>query len=45
MSLTQMVETGERMNFSKIRTTIPLPNLIAVQRSSYEQFLQMDLLP
>ena len=33
------------MNFSKIRTTIPLPNLIAVQRSSYEQFLQMDLLP
>ncbi len=45
MSLTQMVETGERTNFSKIRTTIPLPNLIAVQRSSYEQFLQMDLLP
>ena len=45
MSRTQMVETGERMNFSKIRTTIPLPNLIAVQRSSYEQFLQMDLLP
>jgi DNA-directed RNA polymerase subunit beta len=35
----------QRMNFSKIRTTIPLPNLIAVQRSSYEQFLQMDLLP
>jgi DNA-directed RNA polymerase subunit beta len=45
MGLTQMVETGERVNFSKIRTTIPLPNLIAVQRSSYEQFLQMDLLP
>ena len=38
-------ETGERVNFSKIRTTIPLPNLIAVQRASYEQFLQMDLLP
>jgi DNA-directed RNA polymerase subunit beta len=45
MSLTQVVETGERRNFSKIRTTIPLPNLISVQRSSYEQFLQMDLLP
>ena len=42
MSSTQMAETGERTNFSKIRTTIPLPNLIAVQRSSYEQFLQMD---
>ncbi len=44
MSLTQTVETGERMRFSRIRATIPLPNLIAVQRSSYEQFLQMDLL-
>ena len=45
MSLPHLVETGERMNFSKIRTTVPLPNLIAVQRSSYAQFLQMDLLP
>ncbi len=45
MSLTSKVEPGERANFSKISTTIPLPNLIAVQRSSYEQFLQMDLLP
>ncbi|MFI5168238.1 MAG: DNA-directed RNA polymerase subunit beta [Thermoanaerobaculales bacterium] len=45
MSLTHLVETGERMQFSKIRTTVPLPNLIAVQRSSYQQFLQMDLLP
>jgi DNA-directed RNA polymerase subunit beta len=45
MSQTSRVETGERMNFSKIRTTIELPNLIAVQRSSYDQFLQMDLLP
>jgi len=38
-------QTMERKNFSKIRSTIPLPNLIAVQRASYEQFLQMDLLP
>ncbi|MEP0773035.1 MAG: DNA-directed RNA polymerase subunit beta [Acidobacteriota bacterium] len=38
-------ETMERTNFSTIRSTIPLPNLIAVQRASYEQFLQMDLLP
>ncbi len=45
MSVTPRFETTERVNFSKIRTTVPLPNLIAVQRSSYEQFLQMDLLP
>jgi len=38
-------QTMERKNFSRIRSTIPLPNLIAVQRASYEQFLQMDLLP
>jgi len=44
VSVSQPVDTDGRMNFSKIRTTIPLPNLIAVQRSSYEQFLQMDLL-
>ena len=35
----------ERLDFSKIRTTIPIPNLIEVQRKSYERFLQMDLLP
>jgi len=35
----------ERVNFSKNPSTIPLPNLIQVQRSSYEEFLQMDLLP
>jgi len=45
MSVTPKVERAERLNFSKIRTTVPLPNLIAVQRSSYDQFLQMDLLP
>jgi DNA-directed RNA polymerase subunit beta len=44
MSLTKMGEFGERVNFSKIRATIPLPNLIDVQRASYDQFLQMDLL-
>ena len=45
MSLIQMGQAGERVNFSKIRATIPLPNLIDVQRASYDQFLQMDLLP
>ena len=44
MSVPQPLKTGERVNFSKIQSTIPLPNLIAVQRASYEQFLQMDLL-
>ena len=35
----------ERVDFSKIHTTIPIPNLIEVQKRSYERFLQMDLLP
>ena len=35
----------ERVDFSKIQTTIPIPNLIEVQKKSYERFLQMDLLP
>ncbi len=34
-----------RYDFSKIRTTVRIPNLIEVQRESYERFLQMDLLP
>ncbi len=34
-----------RQSFSKNESTIPLPNLIQVQRGSYESFLQMDLLP
>ena len=35
----------DRHDFGKIRTFLPLPNLIDVQRKSYEDFLQMDLLP
>ena len=35
----------ERVDFSKIITSIPIPNLIEVQKRSYERFLQMDLLP
>jgi DNA-directed RNA polymerase subunit beta len=35
----------ERVDFSKIHTTVPIPNLIEVQKRSYERFLQMDLLP
>ncbi|NUN02374.1 MAG: DNA-directed RNA polymerase subunit beta, partial [Bryobacteraceae bacterium] len=35
----------ERVDFSKIKTSIPIPNLIDVQKKSYERFLQMELLP
>jgi DNA-directed RNA polymerase subunit beta len=35
----------ERVDFSKIKNSIPIPNLIEVQKKSYERFLQMDLLP
>ena len=37
--------TRERVDFSKIKTSVPIPNLIEVQKKSYERFLQMDLLP
>jgi DNA-directed RNA polymerase subunit beta len=35
----------QRINFSKIPTVISIPNLIEVQRRSYDRFLQMNLLP
>jgi len=35
----------DRVDFSRIKTSIPIPNLIEVQKNSYEKFLQMDLLP
>src|SRR5271166_2133507 len=35
----------ERLDFSKIRSSIEIPNLIEVQKNSYQRFLQMDLLP
>ncbi|MFQ5664050.1 MAG: DNA-directed RNA polymerase subunit beta [Terriglobia bacterium] len=34
-----------RLDFSKIETAIQIPNLIEVQRRSYNRFLQMDRLP
>src|SRR5712671_5770243 len=37
--------TRERVDFSRIKTSIPIPNLIEVQKKSYERFLQMALLP
>jgi len=38
-------QSPPRIDFSKIKTTIPIPNLIEVQKKSYVRFLQMDLLP
>ena len=35
----------QRLDFSKIQSSIDIPNLIEVQRNSYQRFLQMDLLP
>ena len=34
-----------RHDFSKIKTAVPIPNLIEIQRESYNRFLQMDMLP
>src|SRR3954468_19323310 len=31
----------ERVEFSKIKSTVPIPNLIEIQKKSYERFLQM----
>lgn len=35
----------ERQSFSKIKATIDIPDLVEVQRHSYEQFLQADAEP
>jgi DNA-directed RNA polymerase subunit beta len=35
----------DRVNFAKIKTSIPIPNLIEIQKNSYERFLQMRVLP
>ena len=45
--MTNVTENGnaQRRNFSQIRTSLEIPDLIDVQRRSYERFLQMNLLP
>ncbi len=35
----------KRVDFSKIKTYLPIPNLIDIQRKSYDDFLQMRELP
>src|SRR4030095_12859392 len=53
-NLLQSVNTGlgkrtsqapVRVDFSKISTAVRIPNLIEIQRESYNRFLQMDFLP
>src|ERR1051325_3451885 len=38
-------QAPDRQDFSKIKTAVRIPNLIEIQRESYNRFLQMDLLP
>src|SRR6202008_532302 len=38
-------QAPKRVDFSKIATAVRIPNLIEIQRESYNRFLQMDLLP
>ena len=35
----------ERVDFSKIHGTFPMPDMLAIQKKSYEEYLQMELLP
>lgn len=35
----------KRLNFSKIESVFPMPDLLAIQKYSYADFLQMELLP
>ncbi|WP_263372875.1 DNA-directed RNA polymerase subunit beta [Granulicella aggregans] len=43
--MSEMRAIRSRLDFSKIPTSIQIPNLIEVQRRSYERFLLMDKLP
>ncbi|MFZ5983090.1 MAG: DNA-directed RNA polymerase subunit beta [Acidobacteriota bacterium] len=45
MPKTVDVGKRKRLEFSRIHTTIPIPNLLDLQRDSYRRFLQMEFLP
>jgi len=45
MPKTVDVGTRQRVEFSRIHSTIPIPNLLDLQRDSYRRFLQMEFLP
>ncbi|RMG52050.1 MAG: DNA-directed RNA polymerase subunit beta, partial [Acidobacteria bacterium] len=42
---THTTNERQRVDFSRIRTTVRIPNLIEIQRQSYHQLMQMDRLP
>ncbi len=41
----RVIRERARLDFAKIKTAVQIPNLIDVQKKSYQRFLQMDLLP
>ncbi len=43
MADTSLIPLRERLSFGKIPAAIELPNLIEVQRKSYDRFLQMNV--
>jgi DNA-directed RNA polymerase subunit beta len=45
MSETTLQEFVERKDFSRIRTSIDIPDLIEIQKRSYEEFLQFEVEP
>ena len=45
MSETLKLAVPKRLDLSKIKTAIAIPNLIEVQKRSYERFLQMHVAP
>ncbi len=42
---TELIRTPRRRSFGRISAVAPMPNLIEVQKKSYDQFLQMDTTP
>src|SRR6201981_2096932 len=45
MQTPENIVMRELVDFSKIKTSIPIPNLIEIQKKSYERFLQINVLP
>ena len=45
MSVDTAMQNGTRHDFSKFQPKIPVPDLLAIQLASWENFLQEDVLP
>ncbi len=45
MAVAKTKELERRINFAKFPEIIAIPNLIEIQRGSFQQFLQLDILP